>query len=140
LVKRTLRQLLSWAKPELQPDLAIVLVDQDGDASRRKLLDSVPTMLPVVLAVSVREFEAWLIADEAALSAAASLDVPRFPAPDRMKPGEAKKHLADVCGRSSEDAHAIRSTIARKCDLDAVCRRCRSFDRFCRDLATCAAG
>lgn len=67
LDRGTLRRVLLWARPTLRPDLNIVLVDADaeGATARRDRLTTATQDLPGVrvIAVAVREFEAWLLAD-----------------------------------------------------------------------------
>ena len=68
----TVRRLLTWATPMAKPDLAVVIVDADGEANRHVALRHILSSRrepqpPAVIGVAVQEFEAWLIADEAAL-------------------------------------------------------------------------
>jgi hypothetical protein len=67
---RILKKLLTWARPELQPDLAIVLVDCDGDRQRKPRLTAAlqDRVTPHVIGVAVQEFEPWLIADTACVA------------------------------------------------------------------------
>src|SRR5689334_6448808 len=55
----TLRKLLTWIDPKKRPDLAIVLVDCDGDSERKKRLEESTASLeaPHVIGVAVQEFE-----------------------------------------------------------------------------------
>lgn len=117
LSKKKLRQLLTWADPARRPELAIVLVDADGDSSRRDQLLALTEDLPVpkVIAVAVQEFESWLIADPDALARvvgpSAHLDRP----PESLTRGEAKKLLADWCARTEEQrsGEEIRLSLAQ---------------------------
>ncbi len=65
-----LKRLLAFSDPQRQPDLCVVLVDQDGEKSRRSTLEKILTGQPMrtILAVAIREFEAWLIADTGTVS------------------------------------------------------------------------
>ncbi|HLK99629.1 MAG TPA: DUF4276 family protein [Myxococcaceae bacterium] len=134
----TLRPLLLWAAPERQPDLAIVLVDADGDEERQQALDSAITGLPVeaVVSVAIQEFEAWLIADPAALKSVLrqTLALPR--APEKLPRREAKELLTSWCEEHarSRDAAEVRRDLARQCDLDTLSRQCSAFERFLRKL------
>jgi hypothetical protein len=131
--KKRLRRLLTWAQNP--PELAVVLVDSDDELDRAQRLRTA-TMdidVPHAIGAAVREFEAWLIADAAAvkdaLSAAA---VPLPPDPQALDRGAAKRHLADLCATCApdRDARQIRSTIAQKLDLDFVAWRCPAFDEL----------
>ncbi|MEQ1894717.1 MAG: hypothetical protein ABL998_19415, partial [Planctomycetota bacterium] len=66
---RTLRTLLTWARAEKAPDLAVVLVDEDDQKERvtelRTLMAERAPTPKAVVAVCRQEFEAWLLADQA---------------------------------------------------------------------------
>lgn len=129
----TLLQLLSWADPARQPNLAVVLVDADGDRQRRRKLQSIARQVtvPAIVAVATQEFEAWLIADHATLSQVVGMKVEPVSEPERLQPGEAKAGLAR-CGAVPQ----LRREIAERCDLRIVSHRCRAFARFLKDLKT----
>src|SRR5581483_11436552 len=82
LDRRTLRQLLTWPAPHRRPDLAIVLVDQDGAPDRRMTLRQLTEgiSLPHVIAVAIQEFDAWLIADHGAVAGTLATKPPNPPA------------------------------------------------------------
>lgn len=132
----SLAMLLRWANAEKRPDLAIVLVDEDGQSSRKDELDRVARDVPVatVVAVAVREFEAWLIADaEEVRTLLGSVQSPS--ALESLPPREAKDLLIGWVTGNRQDERAIRVSLARSCRLDVVRERCPSFDRFLRELA-----
>ena len=136
---RTLLQLLTWARPSRQPDLAIVLVDADGDRQRRRKIQSTAAKaaVPTVVAVAAQEFEAWRIADHKALSRVLRTDIDPVVKPERLQPAEAKTTLAAWLSRSgAETPSEARRQIAAVCDLGVVKRRCRSFEQFLGDLRT----
>jgi hypothetical protein len=138
LHRETLRQLLSWPLAHKRPDLVVILVDCDEEQDRKARLEDCVSDLVVskVIAVAVQEFEAWLIADHAAVCKAldAPLTVPRDP--ERMARREAKGLLASWMGSRPESSERnVRRTLANLCDLDIVRRRCSAFDELLRDLA-----
>ncbi len=132
--EQTLRQLLTWLRK--RPDLAVVLVDADGDNARRATITGWVAGLPVDLAVGVaaQEFEAWLIADVGAVSRALNASVPQPPDPEAMKPREAKKWLNDRISEVGADSRAVRMQIANELDLDRLKSACRSFELFLGEL------
>lgn len=82
----------------------VVLVDQDGDPDReRMLVDAVGAR--AIVGVAVKEFEAWLHG---------------HPNPESLARGQAKADLRD---------RAVREARARAVDLDELARRCPSFGR-----------
>jgi len=138
--RETLRQLLTWLDPALRPDLAIVLVDEDGDARRRdRLLGWVADLAaPKVVAVAVREFEAWMMADHAALRHVLAPAVPDPGQVEALPPGQAKAILDELRGAHRPDLapRDLKRTLAGQCDLQALAARCPSFDLLLRDLAS----
>jgi hypothetical protein len=130
----TLRQLLSWARPALQPDVAIVLVDADGDRQRRTRLgrEVGALLLPRVIAAAVQEFETWLAADDACCNQVIGSAPCAGRNLEKMKPREARTLLAAVIG--GREASALRRRLAAECDLAVLAKRCKSFDRLMSDL------
>jgi hypothetical protein len=140
--RTSLRRLLTWARPRLRPELVVVLVDEDGDRSRKSRLVGHTEDLPCtrVIAVAVREFEAWLLADEAALREVLGCEVATVATPEDLSRGEAKQLFNELCdvvavdGNRKAHHHACRHSVSRTADLDALARRCRSFALFLEEL------
>lgn len=136
--RTTLRPLLFWADPDRQPDLVVVLVDADGDEERQKLLDSAIEGVPVeaVVSVAIQEFEAWLVADPAALRSVLRQTLTLPKSPEKLARRQAKELLQQWCEEHarSRDAAEIRRDLARQCDLDTLCRQCSAFELFLRKL------
>jgi hypothetical protein len=140
------RRLLTIADPKRRPDLALVLVDEDGDAGRRRELTAALQDVPQlhVIAVPIREFEAWLIADQRALVDILQVtDTP--PEVEGMKPRQAKELLrgwidaSALAGASQSERAAqleqVRSSLARQVSLDAL-DKLRAMKLFRDDLRT----
>ena len=140
LDRSTLRQLLTWFRPEMRPDLAIVLVDRDGVARRKTRLVShirdLDISAPRLIAVAREEFEAWLLADHSAVQSVLGSSRNQGPYLERMEPGEAKGLLQRWFGECipENDHRLARREIAQSCDLTTVQRRCPSFRAFLTDL------
>jgi hypothetical protein len=138
----TLRQLLRWARPDLRPDLVVVMVDTDDELGRVRRLEAATTNIGVqrIVAGAVREFEAWLIADTRALRQTFGLDISTTRDPESMPCGEAKRQLADWTatrvrmGVAGESSQTLRRALASTCDLSEVTRRCASFAELLRKL------
>jgi hypothetical protein len=134
----TLRPLLFWADPDKEPDLAVILVDGDGDDSRQALLDSALEDTPVeaVASVAIQEFEAWLVADPATLKSVLRQPLAPPKPPEKLSRREAKELLKQWCEEHarSRDAAEIRRDIARQCDLDMLAQKCTAFASFLRKL------
>jgi hypothetical protein len=139
LDREYLRSLLTWLQPNLQPDLAVVLVDEDGQSSRKRMLEGVVADIPgnKVVAVAIREFEAWLVADEAVAGKVMEKTFERTKDPETMARGEAKAHWARwVSGR---DERAAKLSVARLLDLGGLASRCRAFETFRGELRQAAS-
>lgn len=134
----TLRPLLLWADPSRQPDLAVVLVDADGDEERQALLDSALDGLPVeaVVSVAIQEFEAWLVADPSALRSVLRQSLKPPKSPEKLSRRQAKELLQQWCEQHarSSDAAEIRRDLARECDLATLAQQCAAFAQFLRKL------
>jgi hypothetical protein len=140
LVRRNLRRALTWPATKRYPDIAVVIVDRDGDRRRRNQLhDHVRDLVlpPRVIAVAVEEFEAWLLADSKAIADVAGRTAQDAPAPESLPPGAAKARLREWTGR--DDAGTAHLRIAHSCDLALVARTCPSFDEFAGDLVAALA-
>jgi hypothetical protein len=97
LNRTTLRRLLTWPDLQRRPELAIVLVDADGEANRGARLErDIEGLAHAVVGVAKQEFEAWLIADHAALNAVLGLALQESQSPEEMKPREAKQLLGET--------------------------------------------
>ncbi len=136
---KTLLKLLTWPRADARPDLAVVLVDEDGDTGRRGRLEAIVESLPVrvVVGVAVRELEAWLLADMAAVSSATQRSIKAPPNVETLEPGEAKRRLADAT--DGVETFAQRMKIAQTADLELL-SKLRAFELFRKALRTAAAG
>jgi hypothetical protein len=137
--RNTLRPLLFWANQDLQPDLAVVLVDADGkNEERRAELDSALQNLTVaaIASVAIQEFEAWLIADGSAVKSVLREPLSPPKPPERLGRRQAKDLLQQWSDEhaSKRDSAEIRRQLARECDLEALARECPAFAAFLHGL------
>lgn len=134
---KTLRRLLTWPRIETRPDVAVVLVDEDGDNLLRVNLEKALATLPVstIVGAPARELEAWLLADIKTVSSVAGAPVSPPPRVDGLPRGRAKELLAAAIG--SDDAFAKRIEIAKRCDL-GVLDKLPAFEAFRKALQAAA--
>jgi hypothetical protein len=127
------RTLLIW--PKDAPQLAVVLIDEDGEKWRRRTLEEATADIPVprVIGLCVREFETWLIADANAVREVTGHTGDVHPQPDLLEPRRAKELLDDWLGRGGSDRRSVRLRLARECSLDALVRL-EAFQQFTDDL------
>ncbi len=141
---KKLRKLLTFASPTRRPHLAVILVDEDGDRERRRDILGWTTDLdlPRVVAVPIREFEAWLIADQRTLASVLSVkETPR--SPESMQPGEAKRMIqfwiaeavTSITGQEARGTRTqqLRLELVQQSDL-LVLDRLSAFRAFRDDL------
>ena len=148
---RIVRQLLAWPPSTLRPhpQLAVVLVDEDGVADRRRKLNDAtcdPDLLRNVVAVAVREFESWLLADPGAVANVQGQPVPHVQDVESLAPGVAKAALTrivDIAPSSSNlpggrRTRLIRRDIAARSDLSLLAQL-KSFGTLLHDLPAALA-
>lgn len=144
LSRGNLRKLLSWADPRRAPDLSVLLVDEDGDESRlERLTNFVKGLAPpfAVIAVAVREFESWLLADHRALARLTGRRIDHATEVESLAPGAAKEHLRELTD-GLRDQHGVaraHRVIAEALELDVLVAKCASFSRFLAEFKECAA-
>ena len=112
----------------------IVLVDADGETSRKRDLEAMVSDMPgtKMVAVAIQEFEAWLVADGAALVAVLASSPSKVPQqPESLGRGEAKGLLKDLSA-AVVDQRDARLSLAEHLDLEVVAKKCPAF-------ATCLA-
>jgi hypothetical protein len=132
-----LRGLLSWVRNA--PDLAVVLVDEDGDAGRLSSMNAAlagrSSMCPAVIGVAVREFESWLITDLRAVRKVLEVRADSFGDVERMNPGDAKRELTSLMSTSDADRQfELRKRLSSEAELSTLRQGSRSFQRFEQDL------
>src|SRR5262245_11758833 len=90
-------------------------------------------LLPRVIGVAVREFEAWLIADVHAVREviAPALEVPA--APESLDPGRAKELLQNWIAAAGAQQITRRMQLAARSDL-ATLSRLEAFREFASDV------
>jgi hypothetical protein len=144
LSRNNVRRLLAWASPQRAPDLSVLLVDEDGDEKRLDRLRSfVAGLAPpfAVVAVAVREFEGWLLADHKSVAKLTGRRIDHARKVESLAPGAAKAHLRELTEalRNEHGVARAHRTIAEQLDLDTLVASCASFKRFVDEFRECAA-
>ena len=141
-VAATVRQLLTWIVPTLRPDLVVVLVDRNAEQGRKQRIQRYVAniVVPKVIGVATKEFEAWLISDHPTIGSVLGNSPPLPTLPERMNSGEAKNVLREWGALFAPQLAPkdIRLAVARNCDLNELSRRSRSFRSFVHNLRHCA--
>jgi hypothetical protein len=126
------KRAIRWLKEaeNRQADALVFLIDEDGKSERieqiRDAQDSIISRLPRALGVAIRMFDAWMLADEKALTHVLGYDVNRQTDPETIR--NPKKVCKTLLVESSVQMSQseIYAQISYVLDLDILCDRCRS--------------
>jgi len=126
--KRALRWLLEAEKRGL--DALVLLIDQDGQNDRseqiRDAQDSSLSQLPRAMGVAIRTFDAWMLADEKALSEVLGCVVARQAEPETIR--DPKRVCAGLLtnGQNQMAQREMYVRIAHRLDVVVLVSRCPS--------------
>ncbi|MCH8252993.1 MAG: DUF4276 family protein [Planctomycetes bacterium] len=135
--KKAVRWLLTAEDRDY--DALVLLIDQDGHPERDKeIAEAQQSKLGVsrrALGVAIRMFDAWILADETALSEALERKIERQPNPEKLKnPKEDCKRLLEGSEVSMSPAELYRS-VCRIAKIHVLRERCpRGFGPFAERL------
>lgn len=109
-------------------DAVVLVVDQDDEPERHRHFaqaqDYLVEPLPRAMGIAVRTYDAWMLADEQALSAALGETIQRLPDPEEIQdPKERCRDLRRQCGLHPGLAE-MYETIARTAKIDTIQTRC----------------
>ncbi len=126
--KRALRWLLEAEKRGV--DALILLIDEDGKRERigqiQETQDSLLSQLPRAMGVAIRRFDAWMLADEKALTEVLGNNVNRQTNPETI--GNPKQ----VCAKLLADSQIqisqseMYASVSSKINIEILCDRCQS--------------
>lgn len=124
--KRAFRWMLEAQK--LGYDALVLVIDQDGFLERTKEISEAQqddrAAIPRALGVAIRSFDAWMLADERALSAVLKGIVSRQPDPERIvRPKDSCSVILANAGNVVSQSE-MYSQVAQTADLDVLGRRC----------------
>ncbi|MDQ3329402.1 MAG: DUF4276 family protein [Planctomycetota bacterium] len=116
-------------------DAVVFLIDEDGDQERRAAMEAAQanrrSALPRACGAAIRSFDAWMLADEQALSSLLGIAVSTSPEPERLRNPKA------ICERYRDEAGCKRrlrdlyANYASHAKLNLLKQRCpEGFGRF----------
>jgi len=126
--KRALRWLREAEKRGV--DALILLIDQDGQGERTRQIqdaqDSALSQLSRAMGVAIRTFDAWMLADERALTDVLGCPISTQPDPETIR--DPKQVCANLLaeGRNKMAQSEMYAGIAYRVDLALLSLRCRS--------------
>ena len=126
--KRALRWLKEAEKKGA--DALILLIDEDGKRERieqiQEAQDSLLSQLPRAMGVAIRMFDAWMLADEKALTEVLGDNINRQSNPETIRKPK------QVCAKLLEDSQIqisqseMYARVSCKINIDILCDRCQS--------------
>ena len=127
---RLTRRILSCMRKALQLNCQalVLLIDEDGDRERRGFVDEAQKsgvfLVQRAVGIAIRTFDAWMLADEVAISGVLGKIVECQPAPEEI--GDPKGvfeglHAAAGCGMAVHESYAA---IARSARIEILVKRC----------------
>ena len=126
--RRALRWLIEAEKRGV--DALIFLIDEDGRRERIEQIqdaqDSSLSQFPRAMGVAIRTFDAWMLADEKALTEVLDYNINKQADPETIRN---PKHVCAELLAGSQIQIAQREMYARvscKINLDILCDRCQS--------------
>ncbi len=139
------RKAMSWIRKAQneQFDALVVVVDQDNAPGRRNGLEAAQAdnrlTLPRAIGLAVKSFDAWMLADERAISNAVGRTVQTQKTPEDHDSKAAMRMIVDerMSVDESDTMTDIYQRIAEYADIDTLCKRCpKGFQPFhCRLFA-----
>ena len=126
-------------------DAIILVIDQDGDEERKQQFDQGqddPRLpLPRALGVAIKTFDAWMLADEQALSEV--LETPIDPLPNPESESDPKRRCESLrdTAQSQLSLREMYARIASRTDLEKLGDRCpNGFAPFARRVRALTEG
>jgi hypothetical protein len=126
--KRALRWLLEAEKKGV--DALILLIDEDGMPERINQIelaqDSSKSWLPRAMGVAIRTFDAWMLADEQALTTVLGDRINRQSDPETIR--NPKRVCAELLARSQEgmSQSQMYERVSFEINIDILIDRCQS--------------
>ena len=109
-------------------DAVIILIDQDDDRSRHHSAtiaqETEYTLLPRAIGIAVRTFDAWFLADHAALSSAIDAQINMQPDPETNSDPKSILQGFNNVTNSERRLRDLYSVVASGANLEIVKQRC----------------
>lgn len=125
------KRAIRWLKEaeDREADALILLIDEDGRSERiAEIAEAQNYRVPQLaraMGVAIRTFDAWMLADEKALSEALGGNVDRQPDPETIR--DPKQTCADLLAKSNKQISQSQmyAEVSVRIDIDALSNRCR---------------
>ena len=128
--KGYLKRAVGWLNEarKREFDVLVLVIDEDGDQTRIAQFNEAQAYeqvaLPRAFGVAVRMFDAWMLADETAVSAATSTTIPRQRSPEAIRdPKTACSEFLEA-GTETHTQSEMYAAISETARLDVLEERC----------------
>lgn len=124
------KRALGWIRlaEREEYDALILVIDQDGRRERKQQFDraqdDLRLSLPRALGVAIKTFDAWMLADEQALSEVLETHINPLPNPESEGDPKGKCESLRDEARSQPSLREMYAMIARRADLERLEVRC----------------
>lgn len=106
----------------------MIVIDQDEDPHRHRQFDDAQDYaaepLPRAVGIAVRTFDAWMLADEQAISRAIGKTIQRQPDPETIADAKQRCRQLRLEHDLDPDLTGMYEIIAQNASIDAMERRC----------------
>jgi Domain of unknown function (DUF4276) len=133
--KRAIRWILQARKEGY--DALVLVIDEDGRPERARELseaqgeNSQTGLFPRALGIAIRSFDAWILADEKALSTVLKCIVDRQPSPESNREPKQACEMLLAHGAVEMRPRDFYAAVAERIDLQCLCDRCpKGFGAF----------
>jgi hypothetical protein len=124
------KRALAWIEyaREEQFDAIVLVIDEDGDQDRMIQLNEAQLdkrrSLPRALGIAIRTFDAWMLADDAALAKVLGVHVDRPPDPETIQ--NPKARCEELCDQGTRNLSLTKlyAAVADSLDLEVLSKRC----------------
>jgi hypothetical protein len=133
------KRAVGWLKEakKREVDALILLIDQDGQRDRSEQIQSAQAYPQVdmrrAMGVAIRTFDAWMLADERALTRVLGQRIDRQPEPETIRDPKGVCAGLLAAGQNQMAQGEMYAQIARRADIDLLSARCPAgFEPFAR--------
>jgi hypothetical protein len=140
------RRLVGWMSyaEEHRFEVMIAVIDEDGEHERRGEVDAAQSHelfeIRRAIGIAIRSFDAWMLADEKALTSVLGATVSKQKSPESMR--NPKKRFGELQAQSArqEGRRDLYAQIAAAADIELIAGVCpKGFARFAERVRALAA-
>lgn len=121
------KRFVAWVKHAARSgfDAIVLLIDEDGDLNRQRQIEDAQSStlvpFPRALGLAIRSFDAWILADQVAMSTVLGRNVDRQPDMESLR--DPKSVCDSICDRqfALSEFYALVANAANLAELESRC-------------------